>query len=104
MSNSYSGYCPQFKYEIGKTYGASTHDILVSPKINRSQQSVLAKTLPSEEVTKTSTGWTTSQEVKTKKIVDSRQQSFGNQKYVHRMTPGYTGFFIKFYSIELPKL
>ncbi|RDD44377.1 Protein FAM166B [Trichoplax sp. H2] len=88
----YSGYCPQFKYEIGRTYGASTHEILTSPKINRSQQGVLTNTLPNEEVTKTATGWTTSQEIKAMKIVNSRQQSFGNQKYVHHMIPGYSGF------------
>ncbi|KAM8744327.1 ciliary microtubule inner protein 2B [Acanthopagrus schlegelii] len=37
----YSGYCPQLKYTVGKSYGHLTAELLTSPDVNRSSRPVL---------------------------------------------------------------
>ncbi|NXS12642.1 F166A protein, partial [Neodrepanis coruscans] len=39
---SYGGYVPQFSFRFGKTYGRTTHDVLLDPSVSKSPRSVLA--------------------------------------------------------------
>jgi hypothetical protein len=79
----YCGYCPQFKYEIGRTFGSTTHDLLSRPDVAKSGWSVLAEmTAP---IRQDGSGETRSGLIKT------RTKSWGDQKLVEKMIPGYTG-------------
>ncbi|XP_062340565.1 ciliary microtubule inner protein 2B [Osmerus eperlanus] len=76
----YAGYCPQLKYNLGKTYGQLTAKLLTSPEVARSRRLVLhSGRFPSTE---TDTGprdeiWRTQN---------------GERRNLERMIPGYTGF------------
>lgn len=83
----YCGYCPQFKYEIGRTFGSTTHDLLSRPDVAKSGWSVLAEmTAP---IRQDGSGETRSGLIKT------RTKSWGDQKLVEKMIPGYTGYIPK---------
>lgn len=82
-SPSYRGYCPQFKYEIGRTFGSTTHDLLSRPDIAKSGCGVLAETTASVRPVESS-------ETRTA-LIRTRTKSWGDQKLVERMVPGYTG-------------
>lgn len=41
MSCSYTGYCPQLKYNMGKTYSQHTAELLTSPDVQHSSRLVL---------------------------------------------------------------
>ncbi|XP_076019681.1 ciliary microtubule inner protein 2B [Genypterus blacodes] len=46
----YGGYCPQFKYNEGKTYGKLTAELLTTPEVKHSERSILSSgRLPSVE-------------------------------------------------------
>nr|CAD7590749.1 unnamed protein product [Timema genevievae] len=38
----YTGYCPQYRYRMGDTYGSQTHKLLLDPTVNRSEKLVLS--------------------------------------------------------------
>ncbi|KAK5851940.1 hypothetical protein PBY51_023452 [Eleginops maclovinus] len=69
----YSGYCPQLKYRVGKSYGQLTAELLSSPHVKHSNQLVLY----TGHIPSTGT---------------LRSTSDSNSK---RMIPGYTGFIPK---------
>ncbi|XP_047424974.1 protein FAM166B [Mugil cephalus] len=69
----YSGYCPQLKFNIAKTYGKLTGELLTSPEVKHSSRLVLhTGHVPSTDTPRSST--------------DSN---------LKRMIPGYTGFIPK---------
>ena len=86
--NRYCGYVPQFKYQIGATFGSHTHHLLTStdPQVAASGHPVLSETVPpSSHPPKTAEDFFNST------VYQNRTRSWGDQKYVPQMVPGYTG-------------
>ncbi|XP_070531586.1 ciliary microtubule inner protein 2B-like [Ptychodera flava] len=83
----YCGFCPQFKYQIGETFGKTTSRLLTNPGVASSGRPVLAETYP-----RPSTEFEVDQRVE---LVRTRTQSWGDQKLVTNMVPGYTGYIPK---------
>lgn len=84
----YSGYCPQYKYNLGKTYGKLTSQLLTSPDIRHSGHLVLqscpfppARTGNDMDHLETPTR--------------RRRPRFGDHKLSRSVIPGYTGFIPK---------
>ncbi|XP_075434467.1 ciliary microtubule inner protein 2B [Ascaphus truei] len=82
----YSGFCPQYKYNLGKTYGKLTSQLLTSPDIGRSGHLVLQSCPipppPSD-----------SNVNHPRELLRKRRKSrLGDQKLTWSMIPGYTGF------------
>lgn len=84
----YGGYCPQFKYQIGQTFGKTTSRLLEDPNVPSSGRLVLTEIYP---------GVTESDRLQEqrKHLLMTRTQSWGDQKLVNGMVPGYTGFIPK---------
>ncbi|XP_035684040.1 protein FAM166B-like [Branchiostoma floridae] len=80
----YLGYCPQFKYQIGSTFGNTTHRLLTNPNVAASGSSVLTDTFPR-----------LSQGVDKAAFIRTRTASWGDQKLTEKMVPGYTGYIPK---------
>lgn len=80
----YGGFCPQFKYQIGETFGKTTSKLLRNDAVASSGQLVLAdiraSSAPVFEEDPKST------------LLRSRTHSWGDQKLMEQMVPGYTGF------------
>ncbi|WAR30696.1 F166B-like protein [Mya arenaria] len=80
----YGGFCPQFKYQIGETFGKTTSTLLRNNEVASSGQLVLAEIransapMPDEDPRNT--------------LLRSRTHSWGDQKLMEQMIPGYTGF------------
>ena len=80
----YGGYCPQFKYQLGETFGHTTSRLLRDGNVASSGNLVLANsttrpiTVPETEEEKA-------------KVLRNRRRSWGNQKYIEKMIPGYSG-------------
>ncbi|XP_067662218.1 ciliary microtubule inner protein 2B-like [Haliotis asinina] len=83
----YGGFCPQFKYQIGQTFGRTTSRLLQDMDVASSGRLVLADIQPSASLDLV--------QQERGKILNSRVQSWGNQKLVEKMVPGYTGFIPK---------
>ncbi|XP_055009160.1 protein FAM166B [Boleophthalmus pectinirostris] len=73
----YAGYCPQLKYNIGKSYGQLTSELLSSPEVNHSTRLMVSGVTHSSEAARTGIG---------RSISDC---------HVRKMIPGYTGFIPK---------
>lgn len=41
----YTGFCPQYKYRIGDTYGTTTHKVLLDPTVHHAEKLVLSDRL-----------------------------------------------------------
>lgn len=79
----YGGFCPQFKYQIGETFGKTTNKILQDSTISSSGRLVLASIGSSK---------TNEDDTDPKlKLLKARTNSWGDQKLVEKMVPGYTG-------------
>lgn len=80
----YGGFCPQFKYQIGETFGKTTSTLLRDDAVASSGQLVLAdiraSSAPVPEMDPRS------------ELLKSRTHSWGDQKLMEQMIPGYTGF------------
>ena len=83
----YGGFCPQFKYRIGHTFGQMTSQLLTDG-VASSGKLVLASIDPKQNTERAES------EVRSS-IIRGRTASFGDQKLVERMVPGYTGFIPK---------
>ncbi|KAK3591457.1 hypothetical protein CHS0354_033458 [Potamilus streckersoni] len=83
----YGGFCPQFKYKIGETFGKTTSSLLRDENVASSGKLVLAdirpRSVPADHVDHTEA------------LLRSRTHSWGDQKLVENMIPGYTGFIPK---------
>ena len=81
---SYGGFCPQFKYKIGETFGKTTHKLLTDGTVASSGDLVLAQiranSAPIPESDPRSD------------LLKSRTHSWGDQKLMEQMIPGYTGW------------
>ncbi|KAI8481923.1 hypothetical protein Bbelb_403680 [Branchiostoma belcheri] len=80
----YLGYCPQFKYQIGSTFGNTTHRLLTNPNVAASASSVLTDTFPR-----------LSHGIDKGAFIRTRTASWGDQKLTEKMVPGYTGYIPK---------
>ncbi|XP_074655413.1 ciliary microtubule inner protein 2B-like [Tubulanus polymorphus] len=85
----YGGFCPQFKYQIGDTFGRTTSRLLTDPNCASSKNLVLAEMYAARKP-----NITTSLGDK-EAIVKARTRSWGDQKLAESMVPGYTGFIPK---------
>ncbi|XP_063813801.1 ciliary microtubule inner protein 2B [Pseudophryne corroboree] len=81
----YGGFCPQYKYNLGKTYGKLTSQLLTSPDVRHSEQLVLQSYPYPPPRRDSDTG--SSQD-----ITRRQKTRMGDQKVAWRMIPGYTGF------------
>ncbi|KAE8636906.1 hypothetical protein XENTR_v10003193 [Xenopus tropicalis] len=80
----YSGFCPQYRYSLGKTYGQLTSQLLTNPDIRRSELLVLqSNPFPPPRDHSFDGG---SQEL------GGRRQHPGDPNLTISMIPGYTGF------------
>ncbi|XP_065829586.1 ciliary microtubule inner protein 2B-like [Oscarella lobularis] len=84
----YCGYCPQFKYGIGTTFGSGTHELLIRPGLARSGRSVLADTVPIPPTSAPA-------QTESPSLLRTRTKSWGDQKLIENMVPGYTGYIPK---------
>ncbi|XP_053304623.1 protein FAM166B [Spea bombifrons] len=82
----YSGFCPQYKYNLGRTYGKLTSQLLTCPDIHHSGQLVLQSCpFPPPRINRDLP------ETPTRR----RRLRSGDQKLNWSMIPGYTGFIPK---------
>ncbi|XP_006818423.1 ciliary microtubule inner protein 2B-like [Saccoglossus kowalevskii] len=79
----YCGFCPQFKYQIGETFGKTTSQLLTNPHVASSPRPVLAETSPRPGVEGVPD--------RRAEFLRTRTQSWGDQKLIGEMVPGYTG-------------
>ncbi|KAM5191811.1 ciliary microtubule inner protein 2B [Mantella aurantiaca] len=81
----YGGFCPQYRYNLGKTYGKLTAELLTSPDIHRSGQLVLQSCpFPPPRINSHIEG--------PQDITKRRRPHLGDKKLSWSMIPGYTGF------------
>ncbi|XP_038045614.1 protein FAM166B-like [Patiria miniata] len=90
----YCGFCPQFKFQIGETFGRTTSRLLTNPKVACSGQPVLADIGPVKGPDSQGTG-ETKRLAGRADVLRSRRASFGDQKLGETMVPGYTGYIPK---------
>ncbi|XP_075049850.1 ciliary microtubule inner protein 2B [Mixophyes fleayi] len=81
----YGGFCPQYKYNLGKTYGKLTGQLLTSPDVRHSGQLVLQSCLfpPPRNDSELS---------RSQDIIRRKKPRLGDPKLSWSMIPGYTGF------------
>ncbi|XP_063067358.1 ciliary microtubule inner protein 2B [Engraulis encrasicolus] len=83
----YAGYCPQLKFNLGKTYGQLTAELLTSPDVARSHSLVLNNARRPRQLTVA---------VPTSRRVGPRGEIRtcwpAGRRHMEHMTPGYTGF------------
>lgn len=89
LSCRYCGFLPQFKYDIGQTFGSHTHKLLTTsdPKVAASGNSVLCEIFPSH----TSLPATKNVDFTDSPVYKNNTRSWGDQKYLPHMVPGYAG-------------
>ncbi|ESP04526.1 hypothetical protein LOTGIDRAFT_237357 [Lottia gigantea] len=84
----YGGFCPQFKYQIGQTFGRTTRRLLQDEEVPTSGRLVLSEIRrPIDQDNQ--------EEMKKADLFRSRGRSLGDQKLTEKMVPGYTGFIPK---------
>ncbi|XP_044730261.1 UPF0605 protein CG18335-like [Chrysoperla carnea] len=80
----YTGFCPQFKYRVGDTYGHTTHKLLLDPSVSHSEKLVLSdRTVDDYQVFRPPP--------RDVDIVDARFR-YNDAIYKHPLVPGYEGF------------
>ncbi|KAM3936902.1 ciliary microtubule inner protein 2B [Leptodactylus fuscus] len=77
----YGGFCPQYKYNMGKTYGKLTSQLLTSPDVHHSGQLVLQ-----------SCPFPPPRNSGSLDLSIRRKPRLGDHKLSWSMIPGYTGF------------
>ncbi|XP_033642971.1 protein FAM166B-like [Asterias rubens] len=90
----YCGFCPQFKFQIGETFGKTTSRLLTNPNVACSGRPVLADISPAKDTDSPGTS-ATARLAARGVLLRSRKASFGDQKLGERMVPGYTGYIPK---------
>lgn len=78
---SYIGYCPQFKYQIGETFGRTTSQLLTDYRIASSGRPVLSEINPILPPVLD----------QRKHLILKRARNLGDEKLFEQMVPGYTG-------------
>lgn len=81
----YCGYCPQFKYQIGETFGRTTSQLLTTSSVASSGKPVLSDIVPQPRPPKDDR----------KALIAARCRNLGDQKLCDEMVPNYTGYIPK---------
>ena len=86
----YGGFCPQFKYQIGETFGKTTSKLLRDDAVASSGSLVLASIRANSAPVPPLDP--------REALLRSRTHSWGDQKLMEQMIPGYTGllFYVAF--------
>ncbi|XP_033121935.1 protein FAM166B-like [Anneissia japonica] len=82
----YRGFCPQFKFQFGKTFGCTTSKLLTSDNIAPSGRAILSDINP---------GVFGKEEDAKRGLLQERNARWGDQKLGKIMVPGYTGYIPK---------
>lgn len=78
----YTGFCPEYKYRIGDTYGTTTHKVLLDPTVHHAEKLVLSDRLHDDyQVFRPA-----------QRDIDIVNERQGDTVYKHPMLPGYEGF------------
>lgn len=77
----YCGYCPQFKYQIGETFGRTTSQLLTTSSVASSGRPVLSDIVPQPRPPKDNR----------RALIAGRCLNLGDQKLCEEMVPNYTG-------------
>ncbi|CAH1989132.1 unnamed protein product [Acanthoscelides obtectus] len=78
----YTGFCPQYKYRLGDTFGTTTHKVLLDPTVHHAEKLVLSDRSGDDFQTfRPAT-----------KEIDIVNERHGDTIYRHPMVPGYEGF------------
>lgn len=80
----YKGYCPQFIYRVGDTYGTVTHKLLVDPCVSHAEKIVLSNRNSDDYHLERPT----LREIDLVREMGSSEDPI----YQHPMVPGYEGF------------
>ena len=89
----YIGYCPQFKYQIGETFGRTTSQLLTDKRIASSGRPVLSQIHPELP------SLTAETQDQRRMLISKRAYNLGDQKLFEEMVPGYTGISSRFLNI-----
>lgn len=84
----YRGYCPQFIYRVGDTYGNVTHKLLVDPCVAHAERLVLSDRSRDDWAVERPTLC----EIDLVRAAGGGQHETGDPIYRHPMMPGYEGF------------
>lgn len=76
----YGGFCPQFKFQLGETFGKTTNKLLKDSRVVTSGKLVLKDIKPVRPDSASNT-----------RLLKKRAQGLGDQKLVDKMVPGYAG-------------
>ncbi|XP_017796158.1 PREDICTED: UPF0605 protein CG18335 [Habropoda laboriosa] len=80
----YAGYCPQYRYRCGETYGSLTHKLLLDPTINHAETLILSNRVTDDyEVQRPPKNDID--------IVNARYKKT-DPVFIHPIMPGYEGF------------
>ncbi|CAK9823022.1 UPF0605 protein CG18335 [Anthophora retusa] len=80
----YAGYCPQYRYRCGETYGSLTHKLLLDPTVNHAETLVLSNRVTDDyEVQRPPKNDID--------IVNARYKKT-DPIFIHPIMPGYEGF------------
>ncbi|KAB0802592.1 hypothetical protein PPYR_04778 [Photinus pyralis] len=80
----YTGFCPQYKYRIGDSYGTTTHKLLLDPTVSHAEKLILSdRTVDDYQVLRPPQ--------RDIDIVNARSLQ-GDPIYKHPTIPGYEGF------------
>ena len=77
----YCGYCPQFKYQIGDTFGRTTSQLLTTSSVASSGKPVLSDIIPQPRPPRDGR----------RALIATRSLNLGDQKLCDEMVPNYTG-------------
>lgn len=81
----YCGYCPQFKYQIGDTFGRTTSQLLTTSSVASSGRPVLSDITPQPRPPRDGR----------RALIATRSLNLGDQKLCDEMVPNYTGYIPK---------
>ncbi|KAK0179577.1 hypothetical protein PV327_005316 [Microctonus hyperodae] len=83
----YTGYCPQYRYTCGETYGNVTHKLLLDPTIHHAKTLIVSNNITEDH--------DTSRPTKDDINVVTARSKKRDITYQHPMIPGYQGFMPK---------
>lgn len=87
----YGGFCPEYRFQCADTFGRTTHKLLTNRDVATSGTSILTD-LSLPQLSKSGSLVADEAELAKKRIIRSRPQREGNQKFLEDITPGYSGF------------
>ncbi|XP_012174685.1 UPF0605 protein CG18335 isoform X1 [Bombus terrestris] len=80
----YAGYCPQYRYRCGETYGSLTHKVLLDPTVNHAETLILSNRIPDD--------YEVQRPPKNDIDVVNARYKRTDPIFIHPITPSYEGF------------